>query len=112
MRISPASSNNVEWFLHQAYRAELAEAERLGVSVWSIIDKDLLGEAAEDDPLFHPFLYGSPYEEPPSAGFFGLRSRHTRTHMLRAVIEGAVFNHPTHPLAPASACDRRPPATA
>jgi L-xylulokinase len=112
MAISPASSNNVEWFLHQAYRAELAEAERLGVSVWPIIDKDLVGEAAADDPLFHPFLYGSPYEEPASAGFFGLRSWHDRTHMLRAVIEGAVFNHRTHALALASAFELRRAAIA
>ena len=33
MSISPASSNNVDWFLHQAYRAEMAEADRRGVPV-------------------------------------------------------------------------------
>jgi L-xylulokinase len=103
MAISPASSNNVEWFLRQAYRPELAQAERLGVSVWSLIDSDLSGDSGVDDPLFHPFLYGSPYDEPASAGFFGLRSWHDRAHMLRAVIEGAVFNHRTHALALASA---------
>jgi len=103
MAISPASSNNVAWFLQQAYQPELAQAEHLGVSVWSIIDRDLTGDGAIDDPLFHPFLYGSPYDEPASAGFFGLRSWHDRAHMLRAVIEGAVFNHRTHALALASA---------
>ena len=45
---------------------------------------------AGDDPLFHPLSYGSPYEAPASAGFFGLRSWHDRADMLRAVIEGAV----------------------
>jgi L-xylulokinase len=107
MAISPASSNNIEWFLRQAYRPELAEAERLGVPVWSIIEQDLIGDAAPDDPLFHPFLYGSPYEEPASAGLFGLRSWHDRAHMLRAVIEGAVFNHRTHALALASVFELR-----
>jgi L-xylulokinase len=103
MAISPASSNNVDWLLRQAYRAELAEAERRGVSVWSLIDQDLVAEPGHDDPLYHPFLYGSPYEEPASAGFFGLKSWHDRAHMLRAVVEGAVFNHRTHALALASA---------
>jgi len=103
MSISPASSNNVDWFLQQSYRAELAEADRRNVSVWSLIEADLEARPAEDDPLFHPFLYGSPYEEPASAGFFGLRSWHDRGHMLRAVIEGAIFNHHTHALALASA---------
>jgi L-xylulokinase len=103
MAISPASSNNVEWFLRQAYQPELAQAERQGVSVWSLIDKDLTGDGEADDPFFHPFLYGSPYDEPASAGFFGLRSWHDRAAMLRAVIEGAVFNHRTHALALGSA---------
>jgi L-xylulokinase len=103
MSISPASSNNVDWFLQQAYRLELAEAERKGNSVWTLIHPDLNAPHAVDDPLFHPFLYGSPYEEPASASFLGLRSWHDRAHMLRAVIEGAIFNHHTHALALASA---------
>ena len=103
MAISPASSNNVEWFLQQAYGAELDAARRAGVSVWSLIDNDLASPRSASDPFFHPFLYGSPYSEPASAGFFGLRSWHGRAHMLRAVIEGAAFNHRTHVQALASA---------
>ncbi len=103
MSISPASSNNVDWFLHQAYHAELAKAEQEGVSVWSLIDADLSPAAVPDDPLFLPFLYGSPYEEPASAAFVDLRSGHDRAHMLRAAIEGAVFNHRTHATALGSA---------
>ena len=103
MSISPASSNNVDWFLQQAYRSELAEAESRGIPVWSLIDADLGAARTPDDPLFHPFLYGSPYDEPASSGFFGLRSWHDRAHMLRAVIEGAIFNHHTHARALASA---------
>jgi L-xylulokinase len=107
MAISPASSNNVDWFLRQAYRDEIAEAQRRGVSVWTLIDQDLAGESAPDDPLYHPFLYGSPYEEPASGGFFGLKFWHDRAHMLRAVVEGAVLNHRTHANALASAFPMR-----
>ena len=103
MAISPASSNNVDWFLRQAYRTELAEAERRGGSIWPLLDSDLSSASMPDDPLFLPFLYGSPYEEPASAGFLDLRSWHGRAHMLRAVVEGAAFNHLTHALALASA---------
>jgi L-xylulokinase len=105
MSISPASANNIDWFLEQAYRLELGASERSGVPVWTLIDDDLNRSTAADDPLFHPFLYGSPYAEPASAGFFGLRSWHDRAHMLRAVIEGAIFNHHTHALALGSAFD-------
>jgi L-xylulokinase len=96
MSISPASSNNVDWFLRQAYSAEWDAAARTGRSVWETIEADLTGPVTADAPLFHPFLYGSPYEAPASAAFFGLRSWHGRADMLRAVVEGVVFNHRFH----------------
>ena len=96
MSISPASSNNVDWFLRQAYGAEWEAAAQGGVSVWDRVEADLAVPAAEDAPLFHPFLYGSPHDMPDSAALMGLRSWHDRADMLRAVVEGAVFNHRFH----------------
>jgi L-xylulokinase len=96
MSISPASSNNVDWFLRQAYAAEWAGAARSGRSLWDTLEADLTAPVSADAPLFHPFLYGSPYEGPASAAFFGLRSWHNRADMLRAVVEGVVFNHRFH----------------
>jgi L-xylulokinase len=96
MSISPASSNNVDWFIRQAYAAELDTATRSGSSIWQALEADLAGPVTADAPLFHPFLYGSPYEGPASAAFLGLRSWHSRADMLRAVVEGVVFNHRFH----------------
>ncbi len=96
MSISPASSNTVDWFLRQSYGAEAEAAARGGPSLWDIVEADLAAPAAADAPLFHPFLYGSPYDVPASAAFLGLRSWHGRADMLRAVVEGAVFNHRFH----------------
>jgi L-xylulokinase len=96
MSISPASSNNVDWFLRQAYAAEWDAAARGGRSIWEALEPELAAPVADDAPLFHPFLYGSPYEEPASAAFLGLRSWHSRADMLRAVIEGVAFNHRFH----------------
>ncbi len=96
MSISPASSNNVDWFLRQAYGAESQAAANGGPPLWETVEADLAHDAADDAPLFHPFLYGSPYEHPASAAFLGLRSWHERADMLRAVVEGAVFNHRYH----------------
>jgi len=95
MSISPASSNNVDWFLRQAYGAEW-DADGGGAALWEKVDEDAAIRPGADAPLFHPFLYGSPYERPASAAFLGLRSWHDRADMLRAVIEGAVFNHRFH----------------
>ncbi len=96
MSISPASSNNVDWFLRQAYGAEWDAAAKGGPSVWDTVEADLTVPSADDAPLFHPFLYGSPYDSPASGAFFGLRSWHGRADMLRAVVEGAAFNHRFH----------------
>ena len=96
MSISPASSNTIDWFLRQSYGAEAEAAARGGPSLWDAVEGDLAAVAAADAPLFHPFLYGSPYDAPASAAFLGLRSWHTRADMLRAVVEGAVFNHRHH----------------
>jgi len=46
--------------------------------------------------MFHPFLFGSPFDQPASASFFGMRSWHRRGHLARAVLEGMVFNHRWH----------------
>ena len=96
MAISPASSNAVDWFLRQCYGAEADAAGRGGPALWDVVEADLAAPAAADAPLFHPFLYGSPYDAPASAAFLGLRSWHGRADMLRAVVEGAVFNHRHH----------------
>ena len=96
MSISPASSNNVDWFLRQGYAAEWDAATSSGRSLWDSLDADLAVPVADDAPVFHPFLYGSPYDRPASAAFFGLRSWHGRADMLRAVVEGVVFNHRFH----------------
>jgi L-xylulokinase len=82
--------------LRQAYTAEWEAAARGGPSLWDTVEADVAAPVASDAPLFHPFLYGSPYDAAASAAFLGLRSWHSRADMLRAVVEGAVFNHRYH----------------
>ena len=96
MAISPASSNNMDWFLRQAYGAEWASAAKGGAPLWETVEGDLAAPATADAPFFHPFLYGGPDDMPASAAFLGLRSWHDRADMLRAVAEGVVFNHRHH----------------
>ena len=97
MSISPASSSNVDWFLREFFARETEEAGRRGCSPFDLIGDEL--QAAFADPssvMFHPFLFGSPFEQPASASFFGMRGWHRRAHMARAVLEGMVFNHRYH----------------
>ncbi|WP_250456178.1 FGGY-family carbohydrate kinase [Caballeronia sp. ATUFL_M2_KS44] len=108
MSISPASSSNVDWALRELFRHETREAARRGCSLFDLIGDEV--QAAFDEPgavMFHPFLFGSPFEQPASASFFGIRSWHSRAHLARAVLEGMVFNHRWHIEALASAFPAR-----
>ncbi|WP_161598936.1 FGGY-family carbohydrate kinase [Aidingimonas lacisalsi] len=93
MAISPASSSNVEWFLQQCCTLESQDS----VQRLEHLENDLNAAFKDNSRIvYHPFLFGSPYEEPASAAFFGIQGWHTRAHLVRAILEGVVFNHRVH----------------
>lgn len=96
MAVSPASATNLDWFVHELARDEVARAEREGDSAFAFVD-DALADVEDDAAIvFLPFLYGSPHGAAASAGFLGVRGWHGRSHLVRAVLEGVVCNHRTH----------------
>ncbi len=107
---SPTSASNLEWFV-----AHILDGMPLpsGKSSYGHCD-DLvagLGEPAIDSPIFLPFLYGCNLPAAVPSGFIGLKAKHTRGDLLRAVYEGVVFSHFTHlkrllEFRPAPACIR------
>jgi L-xylulokinase len=97
MAISPASSANVDWFIRSFCAAELAKAKDRGVSVFSLLERELEDAFARQAPVvYHPFLFGSPHGDLASAAFLGMKAWHNRGDLLRALFEGVVFNHATH----------------
>ena len=94
---SPASSANLEWFVRQLCPEEVERAERSGASPFDFVNEEVEAVLGDRSAVFyHPFLYGSPHGSEASAGFFGVRGWHRRGHLLRALLEGTVFNHKTH----------------
>ncbi|MEM2178744.1 MAG: xylulokinase [Candidatus Methanomethylicaceae archaeon] len=87
---------SLRWFKDVFCKEELMEAEKSGVSVYSIIDK----KAMEIPPgahgvIFHPFLQGerSPFVNPNARGmFFGLRLNTKKGDIIKAVLEGVAFS--------------------
>lgn len=82
-------------------RDNLFDAEKSTAALLHKNTYDLLTEIAAQVPagsdglLFHPFLSGerAPIWEANARGsFFGLTQMHTRAHMVRAVLEGIVYN--------------------
>lgn len=97
MSLSPASSANIEWFLRQHCRDALETAQRQGISPFDVLKAELdAAFACDSQIIYHPFLYGSPYGHAASASFLGVQAWHQRGHLLRALLEGVVFNHRHH----------------
>ncbi|QEA37561.1 FGGY family carbohydrate kinase [Leuconostoc citreum] len=102
----------LRWARDQFFNAEKATADLLGDDSY-----DLLTKIAEKAPagakglLFHPFLGGerAPIWSGNARGsFFGLTQTHTRAHMIRAVLEGIVYNLYTVNLALEEVMDEGP----
>ena len=89
---SATSAANLEWYVR-----EFVERDSNREDPFQFCN-DLLAEVtpANDDPFFHPFLYGSGQAASSRAGFYGLAGWHTEGHVLRALFEGVVFEHRRH----------------
>ena len=97
MSLSVASAVNLEWFVQQLCRTDYTMAKDRGEDPFGFVEPEVA--AVADEPggvLFLPFLYGSPHGPAASGTFLGMRGWHNRGHLLRAVLEGVVFNHRTH----------------
>lgn len=94
---SPTSAGNYEWFINFFLDKEKNEAAEAGLSIFEFAERMARHIAPEDcDLVFLPFLFGSNYNPEARACFAGFSARHTRAHMIRAVLEGIVFSHKTH----------------
>jgi gluconokinase len=86
----------LRWVRDQLADAEVATAKRLGKDVYTLLT--LMAEAVppgSEGLLFHPYLMGerSPlWDACARASFFGLNLKHTKSHLVRAVLEGIVYN--------------------
>ncbi len=89
---SATSAANLEWYVREFVERGKHHDDPFGFC------NDLIAviEPAADDPLFHPYLYGSGQGAQMRAGFYGLAGWHTEGHLLRALFEGVVFEHRRH----------------
>ncbi|MGB5975268.1 MAG: FGGY-family carbohydrate kinase, partial [Nodosilinea sp.] len=86
----------LRWARDQLADAEVAAAKRLGQDAYSLMTT----MAATIPPgseglLFHPYLTGERaplWNASARASFFGLSVNHTKSHLVRAVLEGIVYN--------------------
>ncbi len=93
MENSATSAANLEWLVKEFFEGEHEE----GVSPFDACCA-LAGaiEPGADDPLYHPYLYGSQQDGHARAGFYGIAGWHTKGHLVRALLEGVAFGHRAH----------------
>lgn len=89
---SATSAANLEWYVREFVERGAHHDDPFGHC------NDKVGEVipSQDDPYFHPYLYGSGLGAEFRAGFFGLAGWHSEGHMLRALFEGVMFEHRRH----------------
>ncbi len=86
----------LRWVRDQLTHTEVRAAQRLGKDPYDLITMlaDTVPPGSEG-LIFHPYLMGerSPLWDANARGsFFGISLRHTKAHLVRAVLEGIVFN--------------------
>ncbi|GEN48555.1 gluconokinase [Ligilactobacillus pobuzihii] len=84
------------WARDNLFDSEKSTAALLHKNAYDLLT-EIAGQvpAGSDGLLFHPYLSGerAPIWEANARGsFFGLTQMHTRAHMVRAVLEGIVYN--------------------
>lgn len=91
-----AAGGSYRWLRDEVCRAEVEEAQRLGVDPYMIMDLEAEKvKPGSEKVIFLPYLMGerSPWWNPNARGvFFGLALGHRRRHLIRAVLEGVCFN--------------------
>jgi L-xylulokinase len=89
---SATSAANLEWYVREFLERGGHHDDPFGYCN-SLIAKLA---PADDDPFYHPFLYGSGQGAEFRAGFYGIAGWHREAHLLRALFEGVMFEHRRH----------------
>lgn len=86
----------LRWIRDELASSEVETAKRLGIDPYEVLTK--IAERVRpgsDGLLFHPYLAGerAPLWNPDVRGsFFGLTMSHKKEHMIRAALEGVIYN--------------------
>ncbi len=95
MGVMLSAAGSFRWFRDALGQAEVAEARAKNTDVYDL----LTAQAASAPPgseglIFLPYLTGerTPYPDPEARGvYFGLTLRHSKAHLIRAVLEGVGY---------------------
>ena len=91
-----SAGGSYAWLKNQVCKFETAEAEKLGVSAYDLINREIeQSPIGANGVIFLPYLLGerAPRWNPDAkAAFLGLKMENERRDMLRSVLEGVTMN--------------------
>ena len=91
-----SAGGSYAWLKNQVCKYEAAEAEKLGVSAYDLINREIeQSPIGANGVIFLPYLLGerAPRWNPDAkAAFLGLKMENERKDMLRSVLEGVTMN--------------------
>ena len=91
-----SAGGSYAWLKNQVCRYEAAEAERMGVSPYDLINREIeQSPIGSNGIIFLPYLLGerAPRWNPDAKGaFIGLKMENERRDLLRSVLEGVTMN--------------------
>lgn len=97
MSISPTGASNLEWYVNNLANTEAQVLKNSGVSSFAFVDHEISQVDLDDSYItYTPYIYGNPMGIDAAGTFSGIRSWHTRGHVLRAIYEALAFNHLHH----------------
>ncbi|WP_099159264.1 gluconokinase [Virgibacillus ndiopensis] len=86
----------LRWLRDEFAAAEVETAKRLDIDPYDVLTKIASGvNPGSDGLIFHPYMTGerAPLWDANARGsFFGLSIHHKKQHMIRAVLEGTIYN--------------------
>ena len=86
----------LRWIRDELASSEVETAKRLGIDPYDVLTKIAARvKPGSEGLLFHPYLAGerAPLWNPDVRGsFFGLTMSHKKEHMIRAALEGVIYN--------------------
>jgi xylulokinase len=90
-----SAGGSLQWYRNQLGQAEQTTARAMGVDPYVLLSAEAGQAPAGSEGLFFlPYLTGerTPHADPEARGaWIGLTLRHGRSHLVRAVMEGATF---------------------
>ncbi len=96
MGVTLSAGGSLQWFRNALCQADAIIAKRNKIDVYDMLtDEAKLTPPGAEGLFFLPYLAGerTPHADPSARGaFVGLTLKHTRGHMVRAVLEGVTYS--------------------